>query len=235
MNNIAGYTHFRSYHDSIKDLDKEDKRDILEAIDDFMFEDIEPDLDGFKKAIWSLIRPNLISSKNKSRNYQEKPKRKSKKTKSKSNENQNEINSESNENQIDVNELLENKDKNKGKNKKKNKEEEGGDVSINTTNIYNFLESNFGRTISSIEFEKLESWINEFNEDIVKHAIELSVMNNAKKFSYVEGILRNWKASGYKTLEDIIAYEDSVHNVRSNRSNVDLDDIFDYNWLEDDE
>ena len=42
MNNITGYTHFRSYHDSIKDLDKEDRRDILEAIDDFMFDDIEP-------------------------------------------------------------------------------------------------------------------------------------------------------------------------------------------------
>ena len=39
MNNITGYTHFRSYHDSIKDLDKEDRRDILEAIDDFMFDD----------------------------------------------------------------------------------------------------------------------------------------------------------------------------------------------------
>ena len=53
MNNITGYTHFRSYHDSIKDLDKEDKRDILEAIDDFMFDDIEPSFTGFKNAIWT--------------------------------------------------------------------------------------------------------------------------------------------------------------------------------------
>ena len=57
MNNITGYTHFRSYHDSIKDLEKEDKRDILEAIDDFMFEDIEPELAGFKNSIWMLIKP----------------------------------------------------------------------------------------------------------------------------------------------------------------------------------
>ena len=96
------------------------------------------------------------------------------------------------------------------------------------------MEENFGRTISSLECEKLDSWIKEFNEEIVKHAIELSVMNNAKKFSYVEGILRNWKASGYKTLEDIKEYEDAIYSSRSRRGSVNTE-LFDYNWLEDDD
>ena len=227
MNNINGFTFFRNYHDSLNDLPLEDKKEMLVAIDDFIFEDIEPEFTGFKQTIWKLIKPNLISSKSHSRLYQDKTKKKSKKIKSKSNENQNEIS-----------DILENKNKNKEENKKRKereKEKEEGDITgTTTTNIYSFLEENFGRTISSLECEKLDSWIKEFNEEIVKHAIELSVMNNAKKFSYVEGILRNWKASGYKTLEDIKEYEDAIYSSRSRRGSVNTE-LFDYNWLEDDD
>ena len=140
----------------------------------------------------------------------------------------------SNENDFEINDILENKDKNKDKNKNKEKNKEIEDVCNSSTNIYNFLEENFGRTISSLEFEKLDSWVKEFNEEIVKHAIKLAVMNNSKKFNYLEGILRNWRASGYTDLKDIIAYEDSIH-YRSKKSDVNYDDIFDYNWLEDNE
>jgi len=227
MNNINGFTFFRNYHDSLNDLPLEDKKEMLVAIDDFIFEDIEPEFTGFKQTIWKLIKPNLISSKSHSRLYQDKTKKKSKKIKSKSNENQNEIS-----------DILENKNKNKEENKKRKereKEKEEGDIIGTTTNnIYSFLEENFGRTISSLECEKLDSWIKEFNEEIVKHAIELSVMNNAKKFSYIEGILRNWKASGYKTLEDIKEYEDAIYSSRSRRGSVNTE-LFDYNWLEDDD
>ena len=225
MNNINGFTFFRNYHDSLNDLPLEDKKEMLVAIDDFIFEDIEPEFTGFKQTIWKLIKPNLISSKSHSRLYQDKTKKKSKKIKSKSNENQNEIS-----------DILENKNKNKEENKKrKEREKEEGDINgTTTTNIYSFLEENFGRTISSLECEKLDSWIKEFDEEIVKHAIELSVMNNAKKFSYIEGILRNWKASGYKTLEDIKEYEDAIYSSRSRRGSVNTE-LFDYNWLEDDD
>jgi len=232
MNNINGFTFFRNYHDSLNDLPLEDKKEMLVAIDDFIFEDIEPEFTGFKQTIWKLIKPNLVSSKSHSRLYQDKTKKKSKKIKSKSNENQN----ESKDNQNEISDILENKNKNKeeNKNKKRKEKEEGDVICTTTTNIYTFLEDSFGRTISSLECEKLDSWIKEFDEEIVRHAIELSVMNNAKKFSYVEGILRNWKASGYKTLKDIKEYEDAIYSSRSRRGSVNTE-IFDYNWLEDDD
>ena len=223
MNNINGFTFFRNYHDSLNDLPLEDKKEMLVAIDDFIFEDIEPEFTGFKQTIWKLIKPNLISSKSHSRLYQDKTKKKSKKIKSKSNENQNEIS-----------DILENKNKEENKKRKEREKEEGDIIGTTTTNIYSFLEENFGRTISSLECEKLDSWVKEFNEEIVRHAIELSVMNNAKKFSYIEGILRNWKASGYKTLEDIKEYEDAIYSSRSRRGSP-INEIFDFNWLEDDD
>ena len=227
MNNINGYTFFRNYYDSLNDLSLEDKKELLVAINDFVFEDIEPIFDGFKNIIWKLIKPNLVSSKNKSSNYQTKTKKKSKKTKLKSNENQNE-----------TNDLLENKNIEENKNKKKNKEIEKemnkeDVVSTTTTNIYTFLESCYGRTISSLEFEKIDLWVKEFNEDIVRYAIELSVLNNTKKFNYVEGILRNWKACGYRTLTEIKDSEAETYSARSERPTRSLEEIFDYNWLED--
>ena len=75
--------------------------------------------------------------------------------------------------------------------------------SSSSDEIINFIENNFGRTLSSYEFEKINCWINEFNSDIVKHAIELSILNNKRTFAYIEGILKNWKSCGYKTLNDI--------------------------------
>ena len=75
--------------------------------------------------------------------------------------------------------------------------------------IINFIENNFGRTLSSYEFEKINCWLNEFNSDIVKHAIELSILNNKRTFAYIEGILKNWKSCGYKTLDDITTKEET--------------------------
>ena len=74
--------------------------------------------------------------------------------------------------------------------------------------IINFIENNFGRTLSSYEFEKINCWLDEFDSDIVKHAIELSILNNKRTFAYIEDILKNWKSCGYKTLDDITTKED---------------------------
>ena len=80
--------------------------------------------------------------------------------------------------------------------------------SSSSDEIINFIENNFGRTLSSYEFEKINCWLNEFNSDIVKHAIELSILNNKRTFAYIEGILKNLKSCGYKTLDDITIKED---------------------------
>ena len=81
--------------------------------------------------------------------------------------------------------------------------------SSSSDEIINFIENNFGRTLSSYEFEKINCWLNEFNSDIVKHAIELSILNNKRTFAYIEGILKNWKSCGYKTLDDIPTKEET--------------------------
>ena len=112
MSKVSGFTFFDSYHKSLKDLEKEDRREMLEAIVDFIFDDIEPEFTGFKKTIWTLMLPNLTTSKNRSKNAQTETKKKQNKNKKKSKQKQNKIN-----------DLLENKNMNKNKKRKEYEEE----------------------------------------------------------------------------------------------------------------
>lgn len=106
----------------------------------------------------------------------------------------------------------------------RNKEDISSNSSIKErARIYQFYEENFG-VITSIEKEGLDMWLNEFNEEIVKYAIKISVLNNIKTFSYTNGTLRNWKAKEYKTLAECKPKE----KVEENKPV----ELFDYNWLE---
>ena len=106
-------------------------------------------------------------------------------------------------------------------------------------NIYNYVESNFGRTLSPIELEKIGLWSSEYKDEILKYAIQIAVMNRKATFAYVEGILKNWKAKGFETLDEI--KENDLYGVFATRkkeksSEPEIDtELFDYNWLEDDD
>lgn len=68
-------------------------------------------------------------------------------------------------------------------------------------NIFQYLETNFGRTISHSEVEQIHSYQGTFSEDIIKEAIDRACANNIKTIGYVKGILNSWTSKGFKTLE----------------------------------
>lgn len=100
-----------------------------------------------------------------------------------------------------------------------------------TTTIYEYIENNFGRTLSSIEVEKIDDWLLSYDEEIIKYAIEISTLNNKRTFNYVNGILRNWKTAGYKTLQEIKDNELPKHRELSEEEQKEINEIFDYDWL----
>lgn len=96
--------------------------------------------------------------------------------------------------------------------------------------IINYYINNINIRISSIEYEKLDNWIKEFKNDstgIIKHAIDICVMNKARKMSYLEGILRNWKNNNYETLEEIKQNEKTT-SLKEKYENIEIPD---YDWL----
>ena len=66
MANIKAFSFYRSYYEALKEVPEKDKKDVIFAMINYVFEDKKPKLKGINKIIWALIEPNLDKSKNKS-------------------------------------------------------------------------------------------------------------------------------------------------------------------------
>ena len=113
-------------------------------------------------------------------------------------------------------------------------ENENEDENINENNILDLYMNTINSNISTIEYEKLNNYINIFKNDlrIIKYAIEYCKIYKAYNINYLCKILNNWEKAGYKTLEQIKEQEKIY---RSNENNISKEniDLLDYDWLGD--
>lgn len=72
--------------------------------------------------------------------------------------------------------------------------------------IKNYLK-NINPVSSHIEIEKLTSWEEDIDPKLINKAIEIAVVNNAKRYSYINAILNNWLKDNIKTLEQYESLE----------------------------
>ena len=88
--------------------------------------------------------------------------------------------------------------------------------------LYELVESNFGRTLSPLEYEEISQW--EDNE-ITRYAIKEAVLRRALSVKYINAIIRDCEAKGIKTIKSI----------RKAETNEIEPVLFEYDWLEDDD
>lgn len=71
------------------------------------------------------------------------------------------------------------------------------------------------RTFTEYEEAYILNWIQKykytFNE--IDYAIKKTIAKGTPSIGYIDGILKNWKAKGYKTLDDVIKSEEEHANV----------------------
>lgn len=102
----------------------------------------------------------------------------------------------------------------------------------NIDNVYDFIEKEFGRTLSPIESEIIKSWIENGNsEEIVKEAVKEATFNGVSNLRYIDKILFEWDKKGIKTKEDV---DKNKENYRKKMKKEPQEEIFDYNWFDDD-
>lgn len=77
---------------------------------------------------------------------------------------------------------------------------------ITEINIYEIVESNFGRTLSPIEYESIEKWLSDYPAVLIQRAIEEAINSNNKAIKYIDRILFNWKSQGLKTIAEVEEY-----------------------------
>ena len=77
--------------------------------------------------------------------------------------------------------------------------------------LYNYIETEFGRLLSPTEINKVQTWLSSYETNIIKLAIQKAILNGKRNFSYINGILNNWKN---KTYDEII--EEDKKNINPN-------------------
>ena len=70
--------------------------------------------------------------------------------------------------------------------------------------IFSIFENDFGRTLSSMDYEIINAWIEKgFPEDVIIAALKESVYNGTPSLRYIDKVLYEWNRQGYKTIEDV--------------------------------
>lgn len=83
------------------------------------------------------------------------------------------------------------------------------------TDIYSKFESEFGRSLSPIEYETINRWLNlGIDEGMILNALREAVINGVSNLRYIDKILYEWTKKGEKPKEE-------------------YKELFDYDWLHD--
>ena len=94
--------------------------------------------------------------------------------------------------------------------------------------IFMIFEKEFGRTITAMEYEIINAWMEkDFSEEIILAALKEAVYNGVTNLRYIDKILYEWQKKGFKNAKDV---DDHLKNKQKNNKTKEL---FDYNWLDD--
>jgi len=103
------------------------------------------------------------------------------------------------------------------------------------SNIFELIEKEFGRTLNSSEYEIIKAWLDDnYSEELIKEALNEAVNNNVSSIRYMDKILYEWAKKNIKNAEDV----HMMKNKRRDNEEKDIEidtEVFDWNWLDDEE
>lgn len=95
-------------------------------------------------------------------------------------------------------------------------------------NIFDIFEREFGRTLSPMEYEIIQSWCGgEFSQELIVLALKEATYNGAANLRYIDKILYEWKKKGIKTKEDV----EKQRKQFQQKKELQTKELFDYDWL----
>lgn len=101
--------------------------------------------------------------------------------------------------------------------------------SQDSDNIFTTFEQEFARTLSPSEYEYINRFLEiGFSEELILGALKEAVYNGATNMRYIDTVLHEWKRKGYKTMDDV---KNNIIKKETEKN----DEIFDFDWLNDNE
>lgn len=99
-----------------------------------------------------------------------------------------------------------------------------------SSDIYSKFEEEFGRSLSPTEYEIINGWLKTgTTEEMILGALKEAVYNGVRNLRYIDKIIYEWGKKGFKSMEDVDRH---LHEKDDDKK---IEELFDYNWLEDDE
>ncbi len=109
------------------------------------------------------------------------------------------------------------------------------DKDNSNSNVFELIEKEFGRTLNSNEYEIIKAWLDDnYDEELIIEALKESVRNNVSNIRYMDKILYEWNKKGINTIDDVL----KMRNKHSDKEEKDIEidtEIFDWNWLDEEE
>ena len=95
-------------------------------------------------------------------------------------------------------------------------------------NMFSLFEKEFGRTLSPMEYEIINAWIDSgCSEELITLALKEATYNGVSNLRYIDKIIYEWGKKGIKTKEDV------EKDRKKFKSNSKKKELFDYDWLND--
>ena len=93
----------------------------------------------------------------------------------------------------------------------------------NGTDIYSKIEKEFGRTLSPVEYETINKWVeSNISTELIESALREAILNGVTSIRYIDKILFEWNKKGYKSSDDIVPKKSQDETI---------EEIYDYDWL----
>ena len=105
------------------------------------------------------------------------------------------------------------------------------------SDIFEIIEKEFGRTLNSTEYEIIKAWLDDnYSEELIKEALKEATSNNVSSIRYIDKILYEWNKKGINSLDDIHKMKNNKKDNNEEEKDIEIDtEIFDWNWLDEEE
>ena len=104
------------------------------------------------------------------------------------------------------------------------------------TDIFRSFESELGRTMSPMELEIINGWLDiGISEEIILRALKEAIYNGVSNFRYIDKIIDTWSKKGFKTMDDVNNYLKNRKEEKDKNKEISKkeQEILDYDWLDD--
>ena len=96
-------------------------------------------------------------------------------------------------------------------------EKEGQHVVVENNPIHFYMD-NFG-VINPFMAEEIDQWVQDLNTELVVKAMQITLENNKRSWSYVKGILKDWHSKNFTTVKDVEAAQAEFRRLQQCKTN----------------